>query len=165
MIRLGGGGAASPAPLTAWNTDYIAGNDGTPIHTDNTLSIFGIVIPAAIYFGNISISVVIDDATHNYDFGLYNSAGHLIANVGASKISATNVFTLPTLQGYQTIPAGLYWFALTGVATTLDINQGLQIMWDFAINFGSSVGGVLPANISRATPVPAQNVTPAFLLN
>jgi len=159
----GAGTVASPLDIAGWPITCFAiydnGNGQTV--TANKLSLTAFPLPYALTFAHIGLRIITDDATHDCDIGLYNSAGTLVANIGAQTIGSTGNQTFATVQGSQTISPGLYWFAITSAASNLQ--TGL-IVGQFgglynSTGFGSSTGGALPSSI---TP-PALSLTNASL--
>lgn len=149
----GAGTVASPLDISGWPLNaFVRTGVLTPLFgptSSNTLCISAFQLPYALTFAHIGVYVGQADASHDSDLGLFNSAGTLVANIGATLISTTGEQSFATVQGSQTIPPGTYWFALTSTSTTIEIygdNNGFCMY--FSQNFGSSSGGALPASIS-----------------
>lgn len=148
----GGGGSVSPALYFSEGTPYTAAVLGAA----NDVAISGFVLPTPLTFTYIGIAVTTADAIGDYDFGVYTAAGDLIANLGPQHVPPTNLLTGPTLQGKQTIDAGLYMFGWTGnaIVAAIDIDPN-WISWVFNADVAASVGGTLPASIGAVAVAPA----------
>jgi hypothetical protein len=134
------------APLTAYTTTHAASN--ALAATANTLAISAITITYPITFSKLSFDLFTADAAHNADFGFYNAAGILIANIGAQVLAASGVQTIATVQGSQTIFPGVYFFAFTSDGSVIaPYNMVNTIVLYANSSFGASVGGALPATI------------------
>lgn len=164
----GAGTVASPLGISGWpmsgfnRAGYLAAvyNNTSP----NALALSPFNLPYALTFANIAVYVSTPDASHNSDIGLFNSAGTLVANIGAQLISSSGEQAFATAQGSQTIPPGLYWFALTSAATSFSIyGDNTSMSLYFSQAFGSSVGGALPASISPPAFSIARNLL-SFML-
>jgi hypothetical protein len=81
----------------------------------NTVYLSAFNLPLAISAKHLYFYSLAADGTNQYDFGIYNSAGTLLANTGPQTISATGLlnFTFVTGSGIITLTPGQYWFAIT----------------------------------------------------
>ena len=153
-IRLaggGGGGGGGEALVYFGDADNFTNLDATA----NAVSVAGFVLPYALKFSNLTIRVSAGDAANDSDAGVYNQAGNLIANIGAQKLGA-GTQTIPTVQGLQTIPPGLYLFALTSAGSALIVACDFDApTWFVQFNVAASVGGALPAAIGVITVTPS----------
>jgi len=136
------------------------GNAATVV-TANQIVLCAQVIPFTLTFANISWLNQVGDNANNCDVGLYNSAGTLVANIGAQHIAfGAGVATVAAVQGSQTIQQGLYFSAYTSAAGNFSLfQQGSGLVPYFNGAFGSSVGGALPASIVPPALSAAQNCT------
>jgi len=164
---IGAGTVASPLdvagwPLTSYASLFALG--GVAANTNQT-RISGFALPAPLRFSQIGVRVGATDAVNNYDLGVYNAAGTLIANIGAQPLPTTGFVSFATVQGAQTILPGIYAFAFTGNAGTAQIfydsGDGLVIFSNQ--NYQVTVGGALAASVPAVTPAPNTNGL-AFIL-
>lgn len=158
----GGGGAPKGWPVTFFTLFPNTNTSASPIA--NQVSVYGFTLGYLLTFSNIAFVVAVADATHNTDIGIYNQAGNLVANIGATLISGTGTQHFATLQGAQTINPGLYTFGFTSAGTALTFNTTAnQICWLWNNNVATSSGGVLPASVG-ALSVSLNTQTPVFAL-
>ena len=155
----GNGTGGNPLGVKGWPLPYTGSGSAFAsfIVNPNSLVLCGLVIPYEVSFADITFQVDTPDAGGSLsDYGIYNAAGTLIANVGAQSF-AVNLQTLPTLQGRKSIPPGVYWAAVTtnGATLVVDGNQSSPFSLYFNQAFGASTGGALPATI----------VPPAYAVN
>jgi hypothetical protein len=155
-------------PLTWWDNP-IGGTNGTALFASsiNTLSLNGIAIPAQVRFNSIVFQVTIADAVNNCDIGLYNSAGTLVAHIGAQILATTGLKNIAVVGAPITLNPGRYYLATTSNATTATYetqtgNGNLCFLRN--ANFGSSSGGALPNTITPPADSVAQNQQPVFAL-
>lgn len=137
-------------------------------HTANTYTAWGIVLPVQLAVDTLILNIHLGDATHNCDAGLYNAAGHLVANIGAQHLTATGIQQFAIAQGAVTLNPGRYYFATTSVATTATLyttNDGITPQsFYFAQDLGTTTGGALNATITPPAEAPAAN-GPIFSLS
>ena len=153
----GTGKAASPLGVAAWPlTSWGFGGPGSNQSiSPNQISANGFYLPCALTFSKITVYVGTTDAVNDYDIGIYNRAGTLLANIGPQSIPSGGVQTFSFVQGAQTISPGLYLFAWTGNAGTLQLqSNGNSNTWYVNSNAGSSTGGTLPASIGLLAAIP-----------
>jgi hypothetical protein len=157
----GAGTVASKLDIAGWPIPFISpgisGGFPTTV-TANTLILYGLTIGYALTFSKISVNLTANDNTNNSDIGLYDASGLLVANIGAQHTPSGGVQTYGTVQGAQTIPPGLYFFAVTSAGSTLQLNGNdinFAAYWNSA--FGSSSGGALPASITPPAVAPSLN--------
>jgi hypothetical protein len=128
-------------------------------HAATANKIYLLVVPIGSWFtfSHLGFYVGTADATHNSDVGVYNSAGTLIANVGATTYSGTGFTTAAVAQGTLTEPPGLYGLAFTSVASTfgLDGDNGAGVAVFANGAYGTSAGGALPPSITFPAISPA----------
>jgi hypothetical protein len=140
----------------------------------NVILMASIFIPIAIAFNKLLIHITTGDATgtDHYDFGIYDLAGNLLADIGAQAITTTGQKQFAIAQGTVTLKPGMYWFAFTGNVAggiTLDGYDTLAVepFGIFASLVGTptwfhsataSVGGALPATATPPAPVAATNL-------
>lgn len=141
----------------------------------NTICLFGIEVYMPVAASKLIIDIIGADATggDKFDFGLYDTNGNQIFNIGAASYTTTGTKTLSFAQGAITIQPGFYWFAVTGNNT-----NGLQFHGFPLSSFGNhafivsnnagnqkwfhsataSSGGALPATITAPSPTAASNL-------
>lgn len=83
----------------------------------NQVKFMYIHIDVPITVGNFTWAVGATDATHHYDWGMYNLSGTLIWNIGPTIFGTAGQITTPFVQGSITIQPGDYWLAFTGNGT------------------------------------------------
>ena len=153
MIRLAGGGGGGAAPLTFFGD----GEAFTPVGpaAADEVYITGFVLPYELTFSNIGVDLHNTDNANDYDIGIYDQAGNLVADIGAQPLPAGGVQTFATVQGVQTINPGLYLFAFTGAAIKVTFNNDSDSpVWVLNANVAASVGGALPASIGAVAVAP-----------
>lgn len=157
----GAGTVASKLDIAGWPCTFFTYPQATgfgPTVTANKLILLGFTLDCALTFSQVTVSLVTNDNTNNSDIGLYNSAGTLIANIGAQHTPAGGDQTFAFTQGAQTISPGLYFFAVTSAGSTLNPNGNQQFFCAyFNGTFGTSAGGALPASIAPPALAPSRN--------
>lgn len=129
------------------NINPVSGNNFN--FTANKICLFYLNIDKPIIVGNFSFLVTGSD-THHYDWGMYNTSGTLVWNIGPTIFSSTGLITTPLVQGTITIQPGNYWLAFTGDGTGITFN-GLN---------SSSLGNIIFfANSASSTPAWWASVT------
>jgi hypothetical protein len=117
----------------------------------NAVNVSQIVIPYSVTFSKVAYDVSITDAVNNYDIGIYDAGGALKCDIGAQVFSPGGVQDKLCTQGSVTLPAGIYYFAFTGAATTAKIFYGnssaLQVIGTNTSSTASTAGA-LPATIT-----------------
>ena len=154
----GGGSAAVPTP----GFFEISQNNGAgPAPTANKLVIAGFYLPYPMAISTIGFFVDTTDGSNNSDVGLYNSAGTLVANIGAQHLGSSGPIAGTIVQGTINEPAGFHYFAYTSVGTTLQLAQdstGVYFTPYANVAFGTSSGGALPASIAAPAINPVSGV-------
>jgi hypothetical protein len=84
--------------------------------TANQINLFYLNIDKPIQVGNFTFQVIGSD-THHYDWGMYNTSGTLVWNLGPQIFNSTGQITTALAQGTVTIQPGNYWLAFTGDGT------------------------------------------------
>lgn len=161
----GGGGGTGVTAATGLVTGEYAGTVIALTAGANTLSVYGLPFPNLLTFAHIGVNVNTADAVNNYDIGIYNSSGTLIAHIGAQTLPSTGMVTFAVVGGAKTLTPAVYYLATTGAATTASL-QGMarELIQSFNSSYGSSAGGALPASITPPTLTPVNQPTPALLL-
>ena len=117
----------------------------------NVVYLLPFEIDAPLNVGNMGFYVTADDGgAATYDVGIYDSTGTLIADVGPAMYSATGAVTDAFVQGSITIPAGIYFFALTGTNVHLEVAASFGGTSTVFVPFTTatpSVSGQLPSTI------------------
>ena len=138
-------------PVSIW---IDRNNSGGTAHSfpTNTLDIYGVQIDEQVQFSQLYIEIDALDAGHNYDVGLYNFAGTLLANIGAQPLPATGNLFFNTVQGLITINPAIYWLVFTGAASTaqygISFGQRGTLSYATALATQASAGGACPATIT-----------------
>ncbi len=128
--------------------------------TDNTIKLWGFLLPYQVTTTQITYEVTTADSTANeYDIGIYNTSGTLLVDIGAtpgtSFAASTGFHTLLWTQGSAGLAAGEYYLGMTtncaSVCAQIAAATGAV---SFAVNVsaGASTGGALPSTMT----VPAQ---------
>lgn len=143
----GGGGGTNSYLIYGTRSAYGA------LPQANAVSISGFFVEGSLLFSNVVVSCSAGDASNNYDFGIYNPAGTLLANAGAVHMTASSFNVFAVLQGATKLNAGRYVFAWTGNASTATIanDSGNIGSWVMNTNYATSSGGVLPASVTAFT--------------
>lgn len=137
----------------------------------NQTQVVGEPIGYPLNVGHLTFNVITPDNSANlYDFGLYNAAGTLVANIGAASYTTGGIKTAALAQGTVRLNAGLYYIALTGNASVLTVSgiQSGSQLWQFGVsaNIAASVGGALPASITPpALAINDTQITPWYALS
>lgn len=120
--------------------------------TANKLLLSTEIISVPTRFSQIQISIFSADGANNSDVGLYNFAGNLVAHAGAQLMGTAGVQIFSTVEGIQTIPQGVYFFAATSAGSILTLSVlGSTLLLYSNLAFGSSSGGALPSSITPPT--------------
>jgi hypothetical protein len=166
------GNSGTPAgwPLTWWGSPgFGTATNRALVSSANTLSIWGVALPAATQLNKIFISVHTADASGLYDIGFYTGAGALAAHIGAQHIPSTGLQSYSVVGGPITLAPGRYYFAVTGNATVAayDYWSYPAGTWSFifSASFGTSTGGALPSTITPPADSVSQIVAPIFALS
>jgi hypothetical protein len=123
--------AASANPVSGSIMNFVA----------NQVNFFYISIDKPIQVGNFTFLPTTGDATHHYDWGMYDLLGNLIWNLGATIFSAgssSTQTTTPLAQGTITIQPGNYWLAFTGNGTGLTWQAATSTQLGNALFFANS---------------------------
>jgi len=147
----GGGSPTLPFFITAG-----ARNGATQVGTQNVNKLWGFLLPYNVTTTEITYDVMtVDNTANDYDIGIFNSAGALILDIGATPgtaFSATKVFhTLKWVQGSTTLLPGKYYLGLTtNCKTTCAAIAAVGSFVSFAANTsaGSSSGGALSSSVT-----------------
>lgn len=150
----GGGGSVSGWPVAGYaNFAANAGNQG--LVGANNVWVSGFFLGYSATFAHITLNIGVADAAGLYDFGVYNKAGTLIADIGAQHLPSTGVQNFAIVQAAQTLQPGLYALGITGNSTTATFNsQGTTISWISNANIATSSSGALPASVGALTVAP-----------
>jgi hypothetical protein len=130
-----------------------------------------ILVDHLVSFTKMAYSVSPTSGTENADFGLYNAAGNLIADVGAQHFSSSNLNQKTPVQTTPiTMTPGYYYVAFTSTGTVTGLagcgNGTNASGWNFFLstNLVASTGGALPSSITPQTPVVSFGSTIKFAL-
>lgn len=146
----GGGGGSKASPITFYETGNNISSQ-TPAGV-NQIFATGFWLPIAITFSHISFWISTTDNANNYDIGIYNSAGTLVADIGPQHLPTAQLNTIATVQGALTIQPGLYVAAFCGAATTAAMGiDNARMSWFYTGNAGTSVAAQLPSTITAPT--------------
>lgn len=148
---------ASTVPNTAipgWPTTYLYDLSGGTATTaasfpNGTTMGSALNLKVPITFSNICMLIQTSDGTGLYDWGIYNSSGVLVADVGPQHIGGTLTQCKPTVQGAVTLNAGNYGIGITGNATTAAIYRttNAECAWfSSSMTGGTTTGGQLAAS-------------------
>jgi fibronectin-binding autotransporter adhesin len=127
--------------------------------TQNVTVLWGFLLPNSVTTTQITYQITIADNTANtYDIGIFNNAGTLVVDLGATAgttfAPSTAFNTMGWAQGSKTLAAGRYYLALTtNCSATCAALGATPNFVSFAVNApgGASIGGALPS----ATTLPA----------
>ncbi len=156
----GSGTGASPLHVVSnpnsWYSQGVSASNQA-LSAINTTDVFGFLLPWPLTFAHMAVDISVADGSGTYDIGIYNSAGALIANIGAQHLGSSGIRNLATVQGAQTIAAGLYMFAWTGTAVVAKLAVGGSlIVPSYGAGVQATSGGALNST------VPAQVVSPTY---
>lgn len=119
---IGSAGASSP---DTYFQPYGSSSNGSAIAGANHTSCSGLLIPnAGLSVGHISFHVGTGDGggAVRSDVGIYNSAGTLEANIGATSLGSTGDQFIAILGGTKSITAGIHLACFTSTGTTLNLS-------------------------------------------
>lgn len=158
----GAGTVASPLDIVGWPVAgylYPANDSGNLAFAANQTRVMAFQLGYALTFSNIGVKVAVLDAGHNYDFGIYDAAGTLVAHIGAQTLPATGNLGFAVVGAPITITPGLYMFAMTGAATTaaLGYDSGISITLFSNQSYSATSGGALNGSVTALTPTPGLN--------
>ena len=89
----------------------LPGNGATGINPAQQIILTPFFIAATLTFTQISVALLAASTTPDWDFGVYDNSGSLVANTGSVKPTPTGIKTMPIAQTSVTLPAGTYYFA------------------------------------------------------
>src|SRR5208282_737968 len=142
-------GGSGPAPQSIWTYPGNSTGDAGSMNpvsghsmnfVANQVNFFYISIPVALEVGHFSFQVTSSD-THNYDWGMYDPAGTLIWNLGATVFGSTGLIETAFAQGTVIIEPGNYWLAFTGNGTGLIFNAVTSTIVNMPFFFANSKTG------------------------
>jgi hypothetical protein len=129
--------------------------------TQNITALWGFLLPYSVTTTQITYQITAADNTANvYDIGIFNNAGALVLDLGATAgttFAPSAAFnTLGWAQGATTLAPGRYYLALTTNCSASCAALGATPNFvSFAVNAsgGASTGGVLPSTITAPADV------------
>jgi hypothetical protein len=165
-------GSASTVP---WFTQPSAAGSVSFFTTANVAKLYGAVYSSATPLATTQVTYnvqTVDNTTNNYDIGLYNSSGTLIAHIGNTAGTAFAPSTgWKTLNWAApgTIKQGKYYLALTtnctsACAALIGSSTGVGLTFAGAVQESVTTGGTLPSSITipadayTATTIPTWSV-------
>jgi hypothetical protein len=163
----GAGTVASPLSVVppTYNFFQYGGIGNNLALPQNQTLISGFLLPYSLTFSKIFFALTTADAGTNSDIGIYTAAGVLVANIGAQHLGTNFGNVIATVQGSQTIAAGLYMFAATTAGNTIVINSSFgTACWVFSSTAGVTAGGALAASITAPTRS-VSDLVPLFALS
>jgi hypothetical protein len=122
--------AASGGFGTGAQTEFILGRtEGSSFNfTANHTEVSAFYLPTPLTFGHFVFAIrTADNSGDLYDYGLYNSSGTLVADIGAQSITTTGVKNIALAGSWGssvTLLPGLYYYAWTGNSGTLQPEGG-----------------------------------------
>ena len=124
--------------------------------SQNVTKLWGFLLPYNVTTTEITYDVITADNTaNNYDIGIFDSSGNLVADVGPTPgttfAPAKSFQTLKWTQGSTGLLAGRYYIAFTTNCSSLCAKVGASTTYvSFAINVsaGTSLGGALPSTMT-----------------
>jgi hypothetical protein len=147
--------ANGPAALPFFATGN-AQTGVTSSATQNVTVLWGFLLPYSVTTTQITYQITTADNTANtYDIGIFNNAGALVLDLGATAgttFAPSAAFnTLGWAQGSTTLAPGRYYLALTTNCSTSCAALGATPNFvSFAVNAsgGASTGGALPSTMT-----------------
>ena len=158
-----------------WFTQPSASGAVSFLTSSNVAKLYGVLysIPVPMTTTQVTYNVqTVDNTSNNYDIGLYNSSGALMAHVGTAAGTAfagsTGWKTLSWASS-ATIKQGKYYLAITTNCTSscaqlIGSSTGVGFTFAGAVQESVTAGGTLPATITipsdayTATTVPTWSV-------
>jgi trimeric autotransporter adhesin len=124
--------------------------------TPNVTKLWGFLLPYNVTTTEITYDVTTADNTaNNYDIGIFDSSGNLVADIGPTPgttfAPSTSFQTLKWTQGSTALNAGRYYIAFTTNCSTLCAKVAAGPAYvSFALNVsaGTSSGGALPSTVT-----------------
>ena len=161
---------AKPLPFFISGDGRIGFTQGA---TKNVTTLWGFLLPYPVTSTQITYDVATPDkTTNNYDIGIYNSAGMLVADIGAiagTTFAPSGGFvTLPWVQGSTALTAGRYYIGFTTDCSTGCAKiaaAGSNISFVVGVSVGASTGGALPTTITAPADNWNSGVQPAIVLH
>jgi hypothetical protein len=152
-ISASGGGSAPTLPFFVTGGEHTGANLGG---VQNITKVWGFLLPYSVTTTEIIYDVTTADNTaNNYDIGIFNNSGNLVADLGptpGTTFAPTKGFhTLKWTQGSTALGAGRYYLAFTTNCASGCVKIGAATTFvSFAINAsaGASVGGALPSTVT-----------------
>jgi hypothetical protein len=180
LLKFDGNGNAIDSSLPAaniastvpfFNSTSVAGST-TAVLANTTIKLWGFSLPNAVTTTALTFFVSATDGTNSYSFGVYNTSGTLLLNVGPSTslVNAASSKTVSWTSGSGTtlVPGKYYFATATTCAATCATLSG-SVTGSFAVNVGA--GTATGANLSNPntnfpiTDAYAIGATPSFTIH
>jgi hypothetical protein len=156
-------GNASQVP---WFTQPTASGSVSFLTSANVAKLYGVLYSSATPLTTTQVTYNVqtaDNTSNNYDIGLYNSAGTLMAHVGTTAgtaFAASTGWKTLSWTASATIKQGKYYLAITtsctsSCATLIGSSTGVGFTFAGAVQESVTTGGTLPATIT----IPADSYT------
>lgn len=133
----------------------VSGVSLASLSAPNKIQLSGFVIPNTIVASNIVVNVSGTDASNNYDWGIYNASGNLVAHVGPRTVPSASLLDVSVVGSPVTISPGKYYFAFTGVGSGATLCRASGTAATTILTFlaltesaTSSTSGTLPSAIT-----------------
>jgi len=173
--------ANNPGSITIYATEsplsfFVTGGartGGSQAATENVSKLWGFLLPYPVTTTQITYEVMTADNTaHDYDIGIYNASGKLLANIGATPgtaFAASVAFhTLLWTQGATGLGAGQYYLAFTtncaSACTQIAAATG-NVSFAINVSAGASTAGALPSTITAPAQVWATGDQPTVVIH
>ncbi len=166
--------SAGPSPVP-WFTQTTASGSVSFLTSSNVAKLYGVVYgnPSPLTTTQVTYNVTTaDNTSNNYDIGLYNSSGGLVAHIGTTagtSFAGTTGWKTVNWTAAATIKPGKYYLAITTNCTSscaqlIGSLTGGGFTFAGAVQESVTSGGTLPATITipsdsyTATTVPTWSI-------
>jgi hypothetical protein len=145
---------ATSQPFVDCAVYYTGAGATASLGTTNHVAVFPFNVQVARVVTNITIEVTTSGVAQLYDIGILDTAGNLLAHVGAQTLTNTATATVLALTAPISLSPGTYLLAITGNGTTAKFQcvggASEVFIYDTAT---TTTGGVLTSvTLTNTTP-------------
>jgi len=161
--------SASPLTAPSWENTYQGNFGNFGLAGANATFGYAVEIRERLSISNLVINVQTLDAVGLTDFGLYNAAGNLVADIGPTSFPATGQIVTPFVQSLPIVLLpGRYTLAWTANATTLKVYSVAGSQNSFIAYFSNTLGATAGGQLNNTIVTPpisfVHNQMPAVFL-
>ena len=157
--------AAGPSQVP-WFTQPSASGTVSFLTSANVAKLYGVLYSSATPLTTTQVTYNVqtaDNTANNYDIGLYNSSGTLVAHLGSTagtSFAASTGWKILSWSAAATIKQGKYYLAITtncssSCAVLIGSSTGVGFTFAGAVQESVTAGGTLPNSVT----IPADSYT------